>query len=88
MPHPTPVQIAYGSATVISLTFVSLLLLPAAAGPAVVLIATLALIAGAWVAVAAPGRRQAPEGRAPGAAGPAAGSARPVGTARRPGAHV
>ncbi|MDT0445512.1 hypothetical protein [Streptomyces johnsoniae] len=53
MPHPTPVQIAYGSATVISITFFSLFLAPAASGPVVVLIAVLALLLGAAVAVAA-----------------------------------
>ncbi|ONK13969.1 hypothetical protein [Streptomyces sp. MP131-18] len=73
MPHPTPVQIAYGSATVISITFFSLFLAPAASGPVVVLIAVLALLLGAAVAVAATrhtarhtaGRRRATPGGTP-----------------------
>ncbi|WP_049571518.1 hypothetical protein [Streptomyces sp. SBT349] len=64
MPHPTPAHLAYGSATVISTTFVSLLLVQDAPGPVAVLIAVVALVLGAAVTLAA-ARHQA--GRRPAA---------------------
>jgi hypothetical protein len=53
MPHPTPVQIAYGSATVISTTLLLLLIAPNASGIVLALGALLALALGVVVAVAA-----------------------------------
>ena len=51
MPHPTPVQIAYGSATVISTTLLLLLLAPDASPAVVSLIAVGALLLGVTVAL-------------------------------------
>ncbi|MEO3749074.1 hypothetical protein [Streptomyces sp. B6B3] len=51
MPHPTPVQIAYGSATVISSTLLLLFLVPTGSTLAVWLVAVVALLLGVVVAV-------------------------------------
>ncbi|MDT0342988.1 hypothetical protein [Streptomyces litchfieldiae] len=59
MPHLTPVQIACGSATVIPITFVLLLLAPTGSALAVTVIAVVALLLGAAVAVTAQARRAA-----------------------------
>ncbi len=59
MPHPTPVQIAYGSATVISSTFLLLFLAPTGSALAVWLIAVFALMLGVVVAIACQSRRDA-----------------------------
>ncbi|MDB1089509.1 hypothetical protein PJ985_18270 [Streptomyces sp. ACA25] len=98
MPHPTPVQIAYGSAAVISSTFLLLLISPTGSLLTVSLIATSALILGVVVAVAVQSRRdnrretagarqQIPAQRrmAPTAVSSAAPGAR---TAERPGVRV
>ncbi|RKN07836.1 hypothetical protein [Streptomyces radicis] len=58
MPHPTPVQIAYGSATVISITLVSLFVVDEPSVPATAAIAVVALLIGAFTALA-PWRRPA-----------------------------
>jgi hypothetical protein len=62
MPHPTPAQIAYGSATVVSTTLLLLLLAPNAPTPVVSLIAAGALLLGVAVAVLLRPRRAHPPG--------------------------
>jgi hypothetical protein len=59
MPHPTPVQIAYGSATVIVTTFVLLLVAPTESALAVALVALFSLALGTVAGVAAQARRDA-----------------------------
>ncbi|MGP3970261.1 hypothetical protein [Streptomyces sp. 6N223] len=59
MPHPTPVQIAYGSATVIFTTLLLMLVVPTGSTVALVLIALVALALGVVVALAAQCRRDA-----------------------------
>jgi hypothetical protein len=51
MPHPTPAQIAYGSATVVSTTLLMLLFVPEASPPVASLMATGGLALGVLVAV-------------------------------------
>lgn len=57
--HPTPAQIAYGSATVTLTTLLLLLIAPSASGLTVALIAVAALIAGVVVAIGVRSRRYA-----------------------------
>ncbi|GAA3877546.1 hypothetical protein [Streptomyces sedi] len=79
MPHPTPVQIVYGSVTVVSLTLLLLLLAPRASGPAAFLVAGSALAAGTVVALLVGTRGKAASSPAsapaPGAASEPAASA-------------
>jgi hypothetical protein len=60
MPHPTPVQIAYGSATVISTTLLLMFIVPTGSTLALALVAIVALTLGVVVAVATQPRRGAP----------------------------
>jgi hypothetical protein len=57
MPHPTPVQIAYGSATVISTTLLLMLIAPTGSTLVVALIAVVSLMLGVVVAIAVQSRR-------------------------------
>ncbi|SOD65024.1 hypothetical protein SAMN06297387_12059 [Streptomyces zhaozhouensis] len=80
MPHPTPVQIAYGSVTVVSLTLLLLVAVPNASGPAAFLIAGGALAAGTAVALLVGTRGRAalaPSGPAPATASEPDSSAGP-----------
>lgn len=60
MPRPTPAQLAYGSATVVLSTTAMLLLSEARSGPAVALVAVVALALGTLVALTAPSPRRTP----------------------------
>ena len=62
MPHPTPVQIAYGSATVIFTTLLLVLLAPNASTPVASLFAAGALLLGVTVAVLLRPRHAHPPG--------------------------
>ncbi|RBM21425.1 hypothetical protein [Streptomyces sp. PT12] len=52
MPHPTPLQIAHGSATVISITLLSLFVVDEPSVAALAAIAVVALLLGAFTALA------------------------------------
>lgn len=79
MPHPTPAQLFYGSVTVVALTLALLLLAPSAPGPVLGAAAAVALLTGAAVGAAVPGRRASGRAKAP---------ARPREAERRRGAGV
>lgn len=92
MPRPTPVQLVYGSATVVCSALAMLVLSRVQSGPGLVLIAVAALAAGVLVAMTAPGvqtyrraRAAAPVRRAAAQSKPASRQERPnaAGAARR-----